>query len=111
MMTQVCDNLLANAIKFAPKGEVRISLYNHDGHAVLEVSDNGIGIPADKIPNIFKRFYQVNADTKRRFGGSGIGLAVVKQVTDLHGGVIEVESEESRGSTFKVYLKLASEEP
>jgi len=100
-LIQVFDNLLSNAIKFSPDGGT-ITVRVHDAGEVLqaEVSDTGIGIPADKLDRIFERFYQVNGSSKRRFGGTGLGLAIVKRIVEAHGGRVWVESQLGKGSTF-----------
>jgi signal transduction histidine kinase len=70
----------------------------------LKVSDQGIGIPANQLPRIWDRFYQSDASTTRRFGGTGVGLALVKQIIEAHGGQAWVESQHGRGSQFYVAL-------
>ena len=66
----------------------------------VQISDTGIGIPSDKIDQVFDRFFQVDGSSTRRFGGAGLGLAICKQIVHAHGGTIEVESEIGQGSTF-----------
>lgn len=98
---QVFDNLLGNAIKFSPNGgsiNVRLSLL--DNMVQVEISDTGIGIPADRIDQIWKRFYQIDGASTRRFAGAGLGLAIVKSIIDAHFGRIWVESKLGHGSTF-----------
>lgn len=72
--------------------------------SLLEVSDSGIGIGADEIPHIFKRFWRAEKSRSRVTGGAGIGLAIVRQLVDVHGGTIDAESVVGRGSTFRVRL-------
>jgi len=105
-MGQVIDNLLDNAIKFSPRGgEVRVRARAEGNEAVIAVSDNGIGIPPDKLQQVFERFYQVDSSTARRYGGMGIGLALCRAIVDVHSGRIWAESEGSgHGSTFYVAL-------
>lgn len=80
--------------------------YKKDGVAVVEVNDTGIGIPKDHLPFIFERFYRVDPSRSREMGGTGLGLSIVKHIALSHGGKVEVESEEGKGSTFRVHLPL-----
>jgi len=106
-MERLLVNLLDNAIKYnRPEGRVVVRLSAVDGHAVLEVSDTGIGIPPESIPRIFERFYRVDKGRAREEGGTGLGLAIVKHVAQAHGGQVEVESRLGRGSTFRVRLPV-----
>jgi signal transduction histidine kinase len=107
-LQQVIWNLLSNAVKFTPAdGTVRIAARRR-GHAIeIEVSDSGAGIPADFLPHAFERFRQGEAGTRRRFGGLGLGLAIVRHIVELHGGTVCASSEgEGRGATFTVTLPL-----
>jgi hypothetical protein len=106
-------NLLTNAIKFTPKGgQVQVVLQRVNSHLELSVSDTGIGIPAAYLPHVFDRFSQKDASTTRAFGGLGLGLAIAKQLVELHGGVIWATSEgEGRGATFSVHLPLSLVQP
>ena len=99
-------NLLDNAQRYASGGEVRIEVRRVGGEAVLEVADNGIGIPTRDLPRIFERFYRVDVARSRHTGGTGLGLAIVKHVAERHGGRVEVESELGAGSSFQVRLPL-----
>ena len=100
-------NLLDNAVKYnRPEGTVSLRLSQADGHALLEVSDTGIGIPQDALARIFERFYRVDKGRSRDEGGTGLGLAIVKHVAQTHGGQVEVESRIGKGSTFRVRLPL-----
>ena len=74
------------------------------------MEDRGIGIPEDHLPNIFETFRQIDGSATRRVGGLGIGLSMAKHFVELHSGLLEVESEEGKGSTFRVYLPVAGEE-
>ncbi len=100
-INQVIDNLIANAMKFSPNGGV-ISVSMEDLHDEIRViiSDQGVGMPKDKQNRIFDRFYQIDGSSRRRFGGTGIGLAIVKRIIDAHHGKIWVESELELGSSF-----------
>jgi two-component system phosphate regulon sensor histidine kinase PhoR len=100
-------NLVDNAVKYnRPEGEVRLRLSQTDQHAVLEVSDTGIGIPQDSLPRLFERFYRVDKGRARDEGGTGLGLAIVKHVVQSHGGTVDVESRMGKGTTFRVKLPL-----
>ncbi len=114
-LTRVYDNLLGNAIKFSPpEGTIKLCLRRHPklaSTALLEVVDEGIGIPPEKLERIFERFYQVDGTTKRRFGGTGLGLALVKEIVEAHGGRVSARSEVGKGSTFTVTLPLAPDLP
>lgn len=105
---QVVVNLLDNAIKYtATGGSIQLTVTRQNGHAILDVGDSGIGIPAGDLPHIFERFFRVDKARSRDLGGSGLGLAIVKSICVAHGGQVKVESTEGRGSHFKVELPLA----
>ncbi len=108
-LQQVVWNLLTNAIKFTPKGgRVQVLLQRVNSHVELSVSDTGIGIPASFLPQVFDRFSQRDSSTTRAYGGLGLGLAICKQLVELHGGSISAASEgEGRGATFSVTLPLS----
>jgi len=94
----VYTNLLSNALKFSPEGgEIRVSARPHDGQVLSEVSDQGLGIPVDKLESIFDEFYQVD---RKNYGGTGLGLSIVKGIIQEHGGRIWVDSRPGEGSTF-----------
>lgn len=98
-------NLLTNAIKYSPDGgEICLSLQCKDGEAVVCVSDQGIGIPAEDLPRLFEAFHR--AGNVERFQGTGLGLAIAKQAVEAHGGCIEVESKLGVGTTFTIRLPL-----
>ena len=104
-LRQILTNLTGNAIKFVEKGEVSISvdLKKETETAVtllFEVKDTGIGIPADRVDSLFESFSQVDASTTRKYGGTGLGLTISKQLSELMGGEIGLESEEGKGTTF-----------
>jgi signal transduction histidine kinase len=104
-LSRVLDNLVNNALKFTPAGgSVTVSLMRDEGDLVLEVTDTGIGIPKDRLDYVFDRFYQVDGSMTRKFGGAGLGLALVKEVVEAHGGQVSVESEYGKGSSFRVTL-------
>jgi signal transduction histidine kinase len=106
-LEQVLHHLLDNAIKFSPDGgTVRLSLDREEDQVCVRVEDEGIGLPGDQWERIFDRFYQVDGSLTRRYGGTGVGLALVREVVEAHGGGVWVESEgiPGRGSTFTVFL-------
>jgi CheY-like chemotaxis protein len=107
-LQQVIWNLLSNAIKFTPKGgRVQLRLERINSHVELTVSDTGYGINADFLPHVFERFRQADGKTTRAHGGLGLGLAIVRQLVELHGGTVQVESGgEGQGATFIVGLPL-----
>ena len=110
-VNQVLLNLLSNAVKFTSKGKVELKvkvLEEDDKEALLEfaVEDSGIGIPADKLENIFESFTQAKGDTTRKYGGTGLGLTIVKKIVDLMKGEIKVESELDKGSKFIVLVRM-----
>ncbi len=102
-------NLLENAVQYTkPGGHIQVSLAADHAVAVLEVRDDGIGIPAKDQPRIFERFYRVDRARSRETGGTGLGLAIVKHVAEAHDGTVRVAGELGQGSTFTVGLPLAS---
>ncbi len=106
-LQQVLVNLIANAIKYTPEaGEVAVSVDRDDGSAVLEVSDNGVGITAQALPHVFERFYRADKARSRNSGGAGLGLAIAKAICTAHGAEIKVSSQEGHGSRFIVELPL-----
>lgn len=109
-LQQIVWNLLANAVKFTPKGgRIQIRLERVNSHVEIIVTDNGIGISPEIMPHIFERFTQADSTTTRRHGGLGLGLAIVRHLVEMHGGMVEAESEgEGRGTTFTVSLPLIS---
>ncbi|WP_298037764.1 ATP-binding protein [uncultured Desulfuromonas sp.] len=114
-LRQVLLNLVGNAVKFTEKGEVAIrlsSLSEEDGSLLLrfEVCDTGVGIPPEVQETIFESFSQADNNTTRKFGGTGLGLAITKQLVSLMGGEIWVESEEGRGASFIVVVRLEKQE-
>jgi signal transduction histidine kinase/ActR/RegA family two-component response regulator len=101
MVRQVLLNLLSNAVKFTSVGgTVEVSILSDQADLVVHVQDSGIGITPDECNRIFEEFYQVDASKKRNFEGTGLGLALVRRMMNLHGGSIEVESEDQVGSLF-----------
>jgi CheY-like chemotaxis protein/anti-sigma regulatory factor (Ser/Thr protein kinase) len=107
-LQQVVWNLLSNAVKFTPaKGRVEVRVECVASHNEITVSDTGVGIRADFLPHVFERFRQADAGTTRKAGGLGLGLSIVRNIVEVHGGSVDVASEgEGRGATFRVRLPL-----
>lgn len=106
-LKQVVVNLVDNAIKYTPEGgNVVVKVGATDDYAMVEVADDGSGIPAEAIPHLFERFYRVDRARSRQMGGTGLGLAIVKSIVTAHGGQVTVESTEGKGSRFRVELPL-----
>jgi heavy metal sensor kinase len=106
-LQQVIVNLIDNAIKYTQEsGEVEISVGAEGDSAVLEVSDNGPGIPAQAVPHVFERFYRADKARSRASGGAGLGLSIVKAICAAHNAHVKVSSQEGRGTTFRVELPL-----
>ncbi len=100
-INQVLDNLIGNAMKFSPDGgTIELRMVEREEDLLVVVADEGIGVPEEKVGRIFDRFYQIDGTSRRRFGGAGIGLAIVKRIVDAHQGDIWVQSEEGKGSRF-----------
>lgn len=108
-LQQVVWNLVSNAVKFTPKGgRVHVVLERVNSHAEIAVSDTGAGIAPEQIPRLFERFWQADSSTTRVHTGLGLGLAIVRHLTELHGGTVGVESPGTgHGTTFTVKLPLA----
>ena len=108
----VFHHLIDNAIKFSPNGgDVHIRAWADEEWVYISVKDEGIGIAPEHLDRIFERFYQIDGSTTRRFGGMGVGLALVWEIVEAHGGTVEVESEPGKGSNFTVRLPQAKEVP
>ncbi|HSG04363.1 MAG TPA: ATP-binding protein [Marinobacterium sp.] len=113
-LKQILLNLLSNAVKFTDQGEVSLQLSttnyasapNGPLSLCFEISDTGVGIPADRMDQLFKSFSQIDASTTRRFGGTGLGLAITKRLVERMGGAISVQSRYGEGSTFKFTIPL-----
>jgi len=105
---QLFFNLIDNAINYTPEnGNINISVKKESPFALVEITDNGIGIPEKDLPNIFRRFYRVHKDRSKKLGGNGLGLAIVKLITDIHSGEVVVESQVGKGSSFLIKLPIA----
>ncbi len=108
MWEKIVLNLLSNAFKFTLAGSITVRLRGDDAHAVLEVTDTGIGIPPAELPRLFERFHRIENTQARTHEGSGIGLALVQELVKLHGGTIVAVSEPGRGTTFRVRIPFGS---
>ncbi len=106
---QIFHNIIGNAIKFTEAGKIEISAYVSNFSLIVEISDTGIGIPEDKLDSIFKSFEQVDGSTERQYGGTGLGLTISRQLVELHGGQILVESQLGIGSQFKILLPISED--
>ena len=105
-LIQVLLNLVGNAIKFTDRGEVRISATALNSHFSVRVSDTGPGIPVDEQKRIFEQFHQVDGSDTKPKGGTGLGLTIAKQIVEMHGGRIWVESTPGEGATFQMELPI-----
>ncbi|HEX5950931.1 MAG TPA: HAMP domain-containing sensor histidine kinase, partial [Actinomycetota bacterium] len=107
LLSQVLQNLVDNAMKYSPDGSpCELEAIARDDAIVFWVQDHGIGIPANELPRIFERFYQVDQSTTRTFRGAGLGLSLVQDLLEHLGGTIEVHSVEGEGSRFTVTLPV-----
>ena len=114
-LRQVVQNLISNALKFTPAGEIALTAAvspreaapQETAHRIrVEIRDTGIGIPADKIEQLFSSFSQADASISRRYGGTGLGLAICKRLVQLMGGSIDVQSQPGQGSMFRFTVRL-----
>ncbi|WP_342432552.1 ATP-binding protein [Neobacillus sp. FSL H8-0543] len=111
-LKQVFINLIGNAILYTPpKGQVKVSLFDHEKYARIHVTDSGVGIKKEEIPRIFERFYRVDRARSRESGGTGLGLAIVKHLVEAHHGNIVVRSNVGEGSEFIIELPKYVNEP
>jgi len=109
MWEKIVPNLLSNAFKFTLSGGVRVRLLDTPRSAVLEVIDTGTGISESELPRVFERFHRVAGSVGRTHEGTGIGLAMVRELVAIHGGTVEVQSEVGKGSTFRVEIPKGSD--
>ena len=109
-LLQIFYNIVGNAVKFTESGKIEIdaaeTVFNNYRMMRISVSDTGIGIEKEKLGSIFESFQQADGSISRKYGGTGIGLSITRQLVNLHGGTIEVQSEHGKGSTFTVLLPL-----
>lgn len=111
-LNEVLGNLLSNAFKFTePEGSIRLRAARDADRLRIEVEDSGVGIPADQLPRIFEKFYQVENVAQPRSAGSGLGLAIAKEIVEAHGGTIAAESRVEQGTRFSVLLPLTPPAP
>ncbi|MDR6221600.1 signal transduction histidine kinase [Methanococcoides alaskense] len=103
-LTDLFTHLIDNAVKFTPSGEITLETYEEEDSLHIKVSDTGIGIAKDLIPHLFQKFYQVDSSIRRKYGGTGLGLYICKNIVEAHNGEIWVESEEGVGTT--VHIKI-----
>lgn len=103
-LREVVANLIENAIKYTPSGDVIIDVGGDETHVTISVQDSGIGIPTEDIPHLFQKFYRVDNSDTREIGGTGLGLYLCRRLAEVMGGQIKVESEYKRGSTFSLVL-------
>jgi two-component system sensor histidine kinase/response regulator len=110
-LSQLVGNLISNALKFTPAGgSVVARAFVEDGHAVVEISDTGIGIPANEQSRLFQRFFRSSTATEQAIPGTGLGLVISRAIAEAHGGTIDVTSLPGEGTTFRVELPLEPEE-
>ncbi len=105
-LARVVTNLISNAIRYTPQGEVWIRTFHEGRRVCLEVEDTGIGILPEDRPHLFERFYRGQKARQSRIHGAGLGLALVKDIVDVHEGSIEVYSEPNKGSKFDIWLPV-----
>ena len=108
-LEQVLHNLLGNAIKYSPGGQVRVRVERRPGRAVVAVADEGVGIAPEVLPQLFQRFFRADDPAVRQASGVGVGLYVVKEIVTLHGGDVSVASRPGAGSTFSFWLPVRAE--
>lgn len=110
-LLQILHNLIGNAVKFTHEGSINIYAELKDDQILVQIADTGIGIAAEQLTNIFQPFQQVDGRAERVYGGTGLGLSITKQLVELHGGVINVQSNTGQGSVFSFSLPLSLELP
>ena len=101
---QILHNLVGNALKFTEHGTIRVWAAEEEGQLAITVSDTGIGIPKEQQERIFQSFEQADGDVARQYGGTGLGLTITRQLVELHGGTIDVESTVGEGTLFVIRL-------
>ena len=111
MWEKVVLNLLSNALKFTFDGSIRVAVRAAGGDAVVTVADTGVGVPEQEMPRLFERFHRIENTRSRSNEGSGIGLALVQELVQLHGGTITASSTEGTGTVFTVRLPFGHRSP
>lgn len=107
-MQWVVQQLIENAIKFTPDGgKIQVKTEKDSEFIAIQVIDNGIGMPQERIDEIFEPFHQLDGSSTRKYGGTGLGLALVKKIIEAHGSMIRVTSRPGQGSTFEFLLRTA----
>jgi hypothetical protein len=109
-LREVVANLVENAIKYTPQGDVVVDINGDDEHVVVSIADSGIGIPAEDMPHLFQKFYRVDNSDTREIGGTGLGLYLCRRLAETMGGRIWADSEYKKGSTFYLELPRISHE-
>jgi PAS domain S-box-containing protein len=109
-LARLITNMLANAIRYTPSGQVTLRTFRERTEVCMQVSDTGIGIEQDDLPHLFDRFYRGQQVSQSKITGTGLGLAIVKEIVEIHEGRIEVSSEVDKGSEFKVWLPIYTDE-
>jgi two-component system phosphate regulon sensor histidine kinase PhoR len=104
----IIKNLVENAVIFTPSGSVKVDAWLDQDLVKIHVADEGIGIPKEAIPNLFRRFYRAQTAVQRGIAGTGLGLYMVKEGLESYGGSIEVESQEGKGTQFTVVIPTAN---
>lgn len=105
-LQEILDNILDNAIKYTNAGSVKVSVSENQGKARISITDTGVGIPAEDVPHLFQKFYRVDNSDTREVGGTGLGLYLIKTLTERLGGQVGVESDYGRGSTFWIEFDI-----
>jgi signal transduction histidine kinase len=109
-MAQVLDNLISNALKFTDAGgEVTVSVVRNGAFAQVAITDTGVGIPLDEQGQLFSSFFRASTATRQAIPGTGLGLVIVRAIVEQHGGTIDLESREGKGTTVIVTLPAEAE--
>ena len=108
-LRQILFNMISNAAKFTKKGTVTLGITKYDEKVRFAVTDTGIGMNAEQLGKVFEEFTQAESSTSKDYGGTGLGLPISKKMTEMMGGIMEVESEEGRGTTFSIIIPITVE--